>query len=173
MWKKIFWWLASRLGTETLQNIYSKQYYLYRVYPFGANLVKGVAGRYSDSRVCFNYFIGSDLSVEHNHPWGYFTLVLSGGYYEIIGDNREWRGPGWFAFRRYNEFHRVEIPEGGHAMTLFVKGKRKRNSTYFKLEDGTEIKDLRYWKNEKIDRHTIGNMIKWKTPQEIQNEHDR
>ena len=170
MFIKLFWLIAKRTGIESLQNIYTNHFYLHRVYPFGPKLVKGVAGFYSDSRICFNYFTGSDLSVEHNHPWGYFTLVLSGGYYEIRDGVKEWRGPGWFAFRKHSEFHRVEIPEGGHALTLFVKGTRKQNSTYFKLDDGTILKDLRYWKTQKINRNTIGNMIVWKTPQEVQNE---
>jgi len=170
MWKNLFWWLAKKLGTESLQNIYTNEYYLHRVYMFGPKLIKGVAGMYGDARVCLNYFVGSDLDVEHNHPWGYFTFVLSGGYYEVRGDKREWRGPGWFAFRNHDEFHRVEIPEGGHAITFFVKGRRKKNSTFFKLKDGTKLKDLKYWKQNNIGRDTIGNMILWKTPQEIQNE---
>lgn len=167
--QKFFWWLAKRLGTESLLNIYTDQYYLHRVYPFGPKLIKGVAGLYSESRICFNLFVGSDLDVEHNHPWGYFTFVLSGGYWEVRGDKKEWRGPGWFALRKYDEFHRVEIPEGGHAVTLFVKGKRKKNSTFFKLNDGTEIKDLKYWKTQNVDRNTIGKMILWRTPEEIKN----
>jgi hypothetical protein len=116
-------------------------------------------------------FTASDLDVEHNHPWGYFTFVLSGGYYEVRGDKKEWRGPGWFAFRTHDEFHRVEIPEGGHAVTFFVKGKRKKNSTFFKNTDGI-IKDLRYWKLNNINRDQIGKMIVWRTPEEVRNDID-
>ena len=75
--------------------------------------------------------------------------------------------PGWFAWRKHDDFHRVEIPEGGHAITFFIKGKRKKNSTFFKMEDGTIMKDLKYWRREGIDRAMIGSMIQWRTPQEI------
>jgi hypothetical protein len=167
--KRFFWWLAKIKGAESLQNIYTSTYYLHRVYPFGNKLVKGVAGLYSESRVCFNLFTSSDLDVEHNHPWGYFTLVLSGGYYEITGDKKEWRGPGWCAFRGHDEFHRVEIPEGGHAMTFFIKGRRKKNSTFFKSADGI-MKDLKYWKTQNIQRDQIGKMIIWRTPEEVKND---
>lgn len=113
---------------------------------------------------------GSDLPFEHNHPWGYFTIILSGGYYECRGKDKVWRGPGWFAFREHTDFHRVEIPEGGYAVTLFVKGKRNKNSTFFKMHDGSVIKDLKYWRQHKIGRETIAKMIQWKTPQEIQSD---
>jgi len=167
MWKKLFWYLAKRRGTETLTNIYTGQEYMHRVFLGRQIFQQGIAGKYGAGRVCFNLILGSDLPVEHNHPWGYFTLILSGGYYEVRGEGRKWRGPGWFAWRRHDDFHRVEIPEGGHAITFFVKGKRKKNSTFFKMEDGTIMKDLKYWRREGIDRAMIGSMIQWRTPQEI------
>ena len=167
--KSFFWWLAKIKGAESLQNIYTNTYYLHRVYPFGNKLVKGVAGLYSENHVCFNLFTSSDLDIEHNHPWGYFTLVLSGGYYEITDDKKEWRGPGWWAFRRHDEFHRVQIPEGGHAMTFFIKGRRKKNSTFFKSPDGI-MKDLKYWKTQNVKRDQIGKMIIWRTPEEVKND---
>lgn len=168
--KQLFWKLAQKHGLESLTNIFTGQQYLHRVYFLGPKLIQGVAGVYSDSRVCLNLFEGSDLPIEHNHPWGYFTFVLSGGYYECRGKERKWRGPGWFALRDHNNFHRVEIPEGGHALTLFVKGKRKKNSTFFRLDDGTVVKDLKYWRQNNIDRNKIGAMIQWRTPQEVQSE---
>jgi hypothetical protein len=168
--KKLFWKLASKFGAEALTNIFTGQQYLHRVYFLGPKLIQGVAGMYSDSRVCLNLIEGSDLPFEHNHPWGYFTLILSGGYYEWRGKERVWRGPGWFAFRSHDDFHRVEIPENGYAVTLFVKGKRNKNSTFFKMEDGTIIKDLKYWRQHNIGRDKIGAMIQWKTSQEIQSD---
>jgi hypothetical protein len=78
-----------------------------------------------------------------------------------------WRGPLWFAWRTHDDFHRVEIPDGGYALTLFIKGKVKKNNTFFLMDDGTSIKDLKYWKQWNIDRKVIGDMIKWKTPKEV------
>jgi len=53
--------------------------------------------------VFLHKFLKSDPDDVHDHPWGYFTLILSGGYYEWIpkintlgekfGEYRVWRGP--------------------------------------------------------------------------------
>ena len=164
--KQLFWKLAKKHGAESLTNIFTGQQYLHRVYFLGPKLIKGVAGMYSDSRVCLNYFIGSDLPFEHNHPWGYFTLILSGGYYEVRGKERKWRGPGWFAWRTHNDFHRVEIPEGGHAVTFFVKGQHGKMGSFF-MDEGKPVKDLKFWLRRKVSRDKIGSMIKLKSPEEI------
>ena len=75
MWQKIFWWLAKRRGTETLTNIYTNQEYMHRVF-LGRQIHRtGIAGDYHGGRVCLNLILGSDLPTEHNHPWGYFTLI--------------------------------------------------------------------------------------------------
>lgn len=165
--QKLFWKLAQIFGTESLTNIFTGEEYLHRVYFLGPKLIQGVTNLYPSSRVCLNLIQGSDLPFEHNHPWGYFTLILSGGYYECRGKEKVWRGPLWFAWRTHDDFHRVEIPEGGYALTLFIKGKVKKNNTFFLMDDGTSIKDLKYWKQHNIDRKVIGDMIKWKTPKEV------
>ena len=171
MWKKLFWYLAKKRGTETLTNIYTGQEYMHRVFLGRQIFQDGIAGKYGAGRVCFNLILGSDLPVEHNHPWGYFTLILSGGYYEVRGEERKWRGPGWFAWRSHNDFHRVEIPEGGYAMTLFIKGKHGKMGSYF-LDEGKPVKDLKFWLRRKVSRDKIGAMIKFKSPEEIQREHE-
>ena len=82
--KQLFWKLAKKHGAESLTNIFTGQQYLHRVYFLGPKLIKGVAGMYSDSRVCLNYFKGSDLPFEHNHPWGYFTLFRHSVQFQIL-----------------------------------------------------------------------------------------
>lgn len=72
----------------------------------------------------------------HDHPWPYLTIVLRGGYHEVkpaydksglyIGDTRKWYGPGSILFRRSNSFHRLEVPEGQTAWTLFTTGRYMR-----------------------------------------------
>ena len=101
MWTKLFWYLAKSRGTETLTNIYTDHEYMHRVFLGKQLFQKGLAGEYGAGRVCLNLILGSDLPVEHNHPWGYFTLILSGGYYEVRGEERTWRRPGWFAWRSH------------------------------------------------------------------------
>ncbi len=70
----------------------------------------------------------------HDHPWKwYITIVLLGGYWEhkpiydksglYRGETRTWYGPGSILLRRAKDLHRLEIPEGATATTLFITGK--------------------------------------------------
>jgi hypothetical protein len=81
-----------------------------------------------------HHILRSDLDRHmHNHPWWYVTVILRGGYYEVtplydmwgdyVCDIREWHGPGSVLFRRANSLHRIEIPAGQTAWTLFITGK--------------------------------------------------
>jgi hypothetical protein len=91
------------------------------------------------SELCCIYihrFMRSDSSDPHDHPWNFFTYIVSGGYTEHFYDvtkpqtNKDWffygvkehkytsfwtmrenvRKPGSFAFRRATDIHRVVIP---------------------------------------------------------------
>jgi hypothetical protein len=69
----------------------------------------------------------------HDHPWPYLTIILRGGYFEVTpvfdkagfytGDKTVWRGPGSVLFRKANTFHRLVVPTGETAWTLFTTGK--------------------------------------------------
>lgn len=67
----------------------------------------------------------------HDHPWWYLTIILRGGYWElrpVFVDHvvscveRTWRGPGSVLLRRAASWHRLELPEGQTAWTLFCTG---------------------------------------------------
>jgi hypothetical protein len=67
----------------------------------------------------------------HDHPWPYLTIILRGGYWEVrpvFVDYmvsyvvRTWHGPGSVLLRRANSWHRLELPEGRTAWTLFCTG---------------------------------------------------
>lgn len=72
----------------------------------------------------------------HDHPWPYLTIILRGGYFEVKPfydksglykcDTRKWYGPGSILFRRSNSWHRLEVPEGQTAWTLFTTGRYMR-----------------------------------------------
>lgn len=71
----------------------------------------------------------------HDHPWWYVTVILRGGYWEIrplfhsgiyICNSRTWRGPGSVLFRQAASWHRLEVPDGSVATTLFMTGRYKR-----------------------------------------------
>jgi hypothetical protein len=87
-------------------------------------------------------FLKSDPDDVHDHPWGYCTLILSGGYYEWIpkintlgekfGEYRMWRGPGHFRVCRPNSFHRIELKPGVTPWTLFFPGPHVREWGFLK-----------------------------------------
>lgn len=85
---------------------------------------------------------GRDL---HDHPWANISIVLRGGYWEILpiyqgqdayfdahAYKRVWRGPGSIIFRSARTRHRLEIPEymngkPGEAWSLFIMGPWQRD----------------------------------------------
>lgn len=86
----------------------------------------------------------SDPDSLHDHPWAFFTIVLTGGYWETEPVNSNWRpfpeqlnGPlrtqrlwrpaGNFRFRKSNAFHKLELDSEkakGDTWTLFVMFKQ-------------------------------------------------
>jgi hypothetical protein len=82
-------------------------------------------------------FLKGDPGDVHDHPWGYATFILKGGYYEWvpefnskgekIGEIRHWRGPGHFRICSAKSYHRIELAPGVTAWTLFMPGIQKRD----------------------------------------------
>jgi len=81
----------------------------------------------------------SDEPTLHDHPWGYATLILKGGYWEwiplkskegnVVGSTRVWRGPGHFRIRNADDLHWLELEkdEDGNEIpcwSLFFMGKK-------------------------------------------------
>ena len=76
----------------------------------------------------------------HDHPWRNASLVLSGGYVEVMPGKggavvRKWRGPGSLVIRRAATRHRLELPRAEFPLadwapepcwSLFVTGPRNR-----------------------------------------------
>lgn len=60
----------------------------------------------------------------HDHPWWNLSIILKGGYYEVlphVGPTSHfvrWRAPGSFTFRRAEAAHRLDLP-------LFCEGREK------------------------------------------------
>ena len=71
----------------------------------------------------------------HDHPFSNVSIGIQGGYWDItpkdqaqspeldaIENNRVWCGPGTIISRKATDRHRIEIPEGGEAWSLFIMG---------------------------------------------------
>ena len=87
-------------------------------------------------------FIKSDPDDLHDHPWGYFTLILWGGYWEHVEQwgvvTKNWRGVGYFQTVPATWRHRVELENGNPCWTLFIPNKREREWGFYKKEEGKE-----------------------------------
>jgi hypothetical protein len=93
-----------------------------------------------------HHILRSDERDFHNHPWSYLTLILRGGYFEVtperrdgavVGERRRWYGPGSLLWRRAGWYHRLEIPPGQTAWTLFGTGRMRRHWAFLE-PDGRE-----------------------------------
>lgn len=85
----------------------------------------------------------------HDHPWGFLTIVLRGGYTDVSPDHNDPTGvsrdvlsKGSIRYRASHHQHYVEVTESGALTLLFVgpkirewgfwvKGKLKRPLRYF------------------------------------------
>ena len=110
----------------------------------------------------FNIFIHhilkSDNDELHDHPWGYFTLILSGGYYEHLklteaGSEEEkivklWRGPGFYQSVSSSWIHRLELDKTkGETWTLFIPFKKEKNWGFY--TNNGFVDNETYLKNKK------------------------
>jgi len=78
----------------------------------------------------------SDLDRDlHDHPWDYASVILRGGYLEITESGERWYGPGSVIVRSATPLHRLVLPPGTAATTLFIHG-RKRREWGFATERG-------------------------------------
>ena len=116
----------------------SNQKYLIRYYIFLKD---------RDNKFPFNIFIHkflkSDEPVIHDHPWGYYTLILYGGYWEHLIDNNDisktvkhWRYPGFFQNVNENHKHFIELEKDKNGIektcwTLFIPGIKYNNNWGF------------------------------------------
>lgn len=96
----------------------------------------------------FNVFIHKFLKGDddelHDHPWSYFTLILSGGYYETVLENsREvtyWRGPGFFQKVDHTHIHTIKLKDTVTCWTLFIPFKRTSKWGFWKKDSFNEYK---------------------------------
>lgn len=65
----------------------------------------------------------------HDHRSATLSLILEGGYDELVPTNGDpfWpklhiRQPGDVVFRLPGDLHRLQVPKNGYALTLFVTG---------------------------------------------------
>lgn len=108
---------------------YMERWWLFRFGRFGA----GESGEYGLVSARVHHILRSDNDRHfHDHPWPFVTVILRGGYWEqrpvlnaqgLVTDvETQWHGPGSILFRRARDLHRLVLPVGSTAWTLFMMG---------------------------------------------------
>lgn len=102
----------------------------------------------------------SDEPTLHDHPWGYATLILKGGYWEwiplkskegaVVGSTRVWRGPGHFRVRSADDLHWLELEKDSNGneipcWSLFFMGRKQKEWGFM---DHVKNKGFRWIHNE-------------------------
>lgn len=84
----------------------------------------------------------------HDHPWPSTSVVLKGGYWEILPADQEqhprldstdflhiWRGPGSVVTRKATDRHLLELPEGQTAWSMFIMGPVEQKWGFYTEDD--------------------------------------
>ena len=114
-------------------------------------------------------FVKDDIDDMHDHPWGFFHIIISGGYWEYVSINTDgetldqgikkvWRAPGYCNIVTADYKHRIVLgPE--KPWTLFIPFKKEQDWGFW----------VPYiWKNESpciegsINYENNLNCTKWK-----------
>jgi len=115
----------------------------------------------------FNIFIHKFLKGDddelHDHPWGYFTFILSGGYNEVLlnknGENTtHWRGPGFFQRVKQSHAHAIHLDDSedaGECWTLFIPFRREKEWGFWKPKENDNAI------NKKNNTVTVGPNYEW------------
>jgi hypothetical protein len=62
----------------------------------------------------------------HDHPWVNTSMIIEGEYFEVTPEGEFHRKEGEIISRQATSLHRLIIPDGGRAVTLFMTGPVER-----------------------------------------------
>lgn len=119
-------------------------------------------GRKQTSRI-HKIMRSDDARALHDHPWPSVSKLLKGGYWEIQPMHedqdpafdaeyftRTWRKPGDVVVRQAHSRHRLEVPEGGYAWSLFMMGEWEKDWGFYDAD-----KKFIYWRDYLNDYTTV------------------
>jgi len=115
--------------------------------------------------IFLHQFIQGDSDEDlHDHPWGYMTFIICGGYHETVFEYDQngtftgeedtiWRGAGYCTYRKSTSSHRITLDEerSDKCWTLFIPLKRHRTWGFWKKTDKDYkwIESEQYFKEKK------------------------
>lgn len=90
-----------------------------------------------------------DVRALHDHPWWFVTVIMRGGYLEVLPIDQEqpperdrydtnnfWRAPGDVVFHRGADRHRLELGQGRECWTFFIMGPISRDWGFHTADQG-------------------------------------
>ena len=114
-----------------------------------------------DTNLPYNVFIHKFLKSDtdmHDHPWGYCTVILSGGYWEhefepvsSVNTVKYWRGVGYIGYYDAYHSHKVELDNNKTCWTLFIPYKREREWGFWKIIEAGPRRSTRLNKGKEED----------------------
>jgi len=129
-----------RIIKERTHDTNTDEDYLVRYYLF----LKGSSGqeiRKWPFNVFLHKFIKSDEAYFHNHPWGYATMILSGGYIEHIPIKTDEKGEQGHTFRdcpvKRNPFS-INVHDAEHKHWIELNNEQPCWTLFFPLKKSTK-----------------------------------
>lgn len=105
-------------------------------------------------------FIKSDPDDLHDHPWGFRTIILKGGYWEHTEEGKFWREPGFTQSVTPMHKHRVELKPNCTCWTLFIPYRRTRDWGFYRNNKWIESEEyFKKRKQEKLENHKSGEKL--------------
>lgn len=80
--------------------------------------------------------VRSDDSVFHDHEWDFASLILQGGYTEVMPEAMRQYNAGSLRFMRADRWHYIRL-EDGDAWSLVITGPRRQHMGF--LVDGVKV----------------------------------
>ncbi len=93
-----------------------------------------------------------DDRAHHDHPWDNTSMILDGSYIEHTPEGSFLREAGSVVTRKATDSHRLEIPEGGRAVSLFMTGPKVREWGFLCPKGWVHWRDF----VDDIDTGTVG-----------------
>jgi len=138
-------WLDLNNRKRVIMDRYANEPYLTRYYLFLKDRKK------FPFNVFLHNFHKGDLDDLHDHPWPYFTLILSGGYWETTPKGVFWRGPGHFRISGSRSLHRIQLEPNIDVWTLFIPGPKLREWGF--IRDGEWVDNQTYLQEKYESQH--------------------
>lgn len=162
--------------SETLENVdktYEGKFLSWRRLIYDRAYIEPYLVRYyifftDRNKFPFNIFIhkfmkGDDDEDPHDHPWGFFHIILSGGYWEEVpidkesdfkkGFHKVWRNPGYWNIVDSSYTHRIDIDiNKPKPWTIFIPFKHNNKWGFWvknKTNEWQKIDHISYLENKK------------------------